>query len=116
MACMNTAIDFSSPRAVYLTALHVLPVQFHSNARRRLLAAPEHQLMAAVLEDAIRVYQKLRVLHGRAGRKMRRELHEWFLAADDRWLFSFRNCCDILDINAESVLDQLGLRASEQRQ
>ena len=111
---MNTAIDFTSPRAVNLTALHVLPVQVH--ARRRLSAAPEHQLMAAVLEDAIRVYQKLRVLHGRAGRKMRRELHAWFLAADDRWLFSFRNCCDILEIDADSVLAQLGLRASEQRQ
>lgn len=94
-----------------MAPLQILPVQFLPDARRTASFAPSQQLMAAVLEDAVHVYCKLRVLHGRAGRKMRRELEAWFSSRDAEWLFSFRNICDILDLDAEKILARLGLWA-----
>ena len=97
------------PRAAHLAPLQVLPVQFMPDARARRASTPEYQLMAAVLEDAITVYRKLQPLRGRGGRKMRRELQAWFRANDDQWLFSFRNCCEVLDLDAGRIRDQLGV-------
>lgn len=70
---------------------------------------PEFQLIAAVLEDAIKVYAKLRPLRGRAGRKMRRELETWFMSDDVQWLFSFRRCCEILDLDVAQVRERVGV-------
>ena len=42
---------------------------------------------------------------------MRRELEAWFSSRDAEWLFSFRNICDILDLDAEKILARLGLWA-----
>lgn len=98
-------------REARMAPLQILPVQFLPDARRTASFAPSQQLMAAVLEDAVHVYCKLRVLRGRAGRKMRRELEAWFSSRDAEWLFSFRNICDILDLDAEKILGRLGLWA-----
>jgi hypothetical protein len=67
-----------------------------SEARRQELG--EYGLVEAILREAIREYQKCAGQKGRRNARLFREVHQWFLADDRHWDFSFINVCEILDL------------------
>ena len=68
-----------------------------SNETRRLELG-EYVLVEAILREAIREYQKFAGQQGRRNARLFREVHQWFLADDRNWDFSFINICEILDL------------------
>jgi hypothetical protein len=61
---------------------------------------PHLRLMRAILDDAVSI-----VVSGgvRASGTLRCETLNWFLADDTDWVFSFRNVCDALDLDADRI-------------
>jgi hypothetical protein len=78
-----------------------------SGARQQELMG-EYGLVEAVLREAIREYQKFAGQQTRRGSRLFREVHEWFLADDRDWDFSFINVCQIL--NLEPTYIRTGLK------
>ena len=80
----------------------LLPEQFAETARALEVAEPERRLLLAVLCDAIVVLQR-RVV-GTAGSPTRpNEAERWILSDDRRWLYSFVNVCEALDLAHEPL-------------
>jgi hypothetical protein len=79
----------------------LLPSQFFDRVRRRTEHHGERRLMIAVLEDAVDVYRKQAGARDPRGEQLFREAEEWIEDQDQSWLYSFRNICDVLDIDAD---------------
>jgi hypothetical protein len=70
-------------------------------ARNRV--SPERRLMAAILADAVECLQKNVSAPSRRRRRLFREAEEWIRSEDIAWIFSFRNICDVLGVDAEAL-------------
>ncbi len=77
----------------------LLPSQFFTVLRGRSQGDGQRRLMVAVLEDAIECFQKYVDTKDSRGRQLGTEAEEWFLTDDPKWLFSFANVCETLDLN-----------------
>jgi hypothetical protein len=84
----------------------VLPVQ-HFNPPRKL--APEHRLMMAVVDDALRCIERHRCSTKARGRRLFQEVKEWLLAEDPHLPYSFEHICAVLDLDADAVRERLRL-------
>ena len=82
----------------------VLPAQFQGRAGA-LEQQPERRLMIAVLEDAVRIYQRHAVARDKMGQRLFREAAHWFASNEVEWPFSFLGICSTLG------LEPRGLRA-----
>lgn len=69
----------------------------------------EKRLMAAVLADAIQLYLKHR-RHRDA--VLFREAERWLESRDGRWLLSYENVCDVLQIDAARLRRALHVHAA----
>jgi hypothetical protein len=65
----------------------------------RSFPAPEAELVAAVLYDAIICFIKYATAKQRREQRLFRETEEWLFAEDANWPFSFENLCGFLEIN-----------------
>ena len=65
----------------------------------RSFPAPEAELVAAVLDDAIICFIKYATAKQRREQRLFRETEEWLFAEDANWPFSFENLCGFLEIN-----------------
>ena len=83
-------------------AFPLLPEQFAETARVLEVAEPERRLLLAVLCDAIVVFQKRAAGYGAPSRSSN-EAERWILSDDRRWLYSFVNVCEALDIAHEPL-------------
>jgi hypothetical protein len=81
----------------------LLPGQFFSFFRKEAGFDRERRLMLAVLEDAIDCFQKYAHTSDLRGRQLFLESHEWIMSPDKRWLFSFENICQIVDMNPDYI-------------
>ena len=81
----------------------LLPGQFFSFFRKEAGFDRERRLMLAVLEDAIDCFQKYAHTSDLRGRQLFAESYEWIMSPDKRWLFSFENICQIVDMNADYI-------------
>lgn len=81
----------------------LLPGQFFSFFRKEAGFDRERRLMLAVLEDAIDCFQKYAHTNDLRGRQLFMESYEWIMSDDKRWLFSFENICQIVDMNPDYV-------------
>ncbi len=79
----------------------VLPEQFY--AKRRALRDPERRLRLAVLEDAVRYFQRYLDSTDRRGRVLYEDAVDWFSSPDRAEPFSFENVCDALDLDADYI-------------
>ncbi len=67
--------------------------------RRHVTVEPERQLMLALLEDAIKTFQKNLSASGGKKRRLFEEAEEWIFGADRDWVFSFPSVCRALGID-----------------
>ena len=81
----------------------LLPGQFFSFFRKEAGFDRERRLMLAVLEDAIDCYQKYANTSDLRGRQLFAESQDWIMSPDKRWLFSFENICQIVDMNPDYI-------------
>ena len=81
----------------------LLPGQFFSFFRKEAGFDRERRLMLAVLEDAIDCFQKYAHTSDLRGRQLFAESYEWIMSPDKRWLFSFENICQIVDMNPDYI-------------
>ncbi|MFI5395214.1 MAG: hypothetical protein ACHQ9S_06730 [Candidatus Binatia bacterium] len=89
----------------------ILPSQFAGTSRREAPSKKgEHQLLIAVLEDAIHCYQKHTHARKKTERLLFKEAERWIMAEDNARVvragdeplaFSFENVCDLLGIDAD---------------
>ena len=86
----------------------LLPIQYFEAMRKKHLLEGEKRLILSVLEDAIECFMKCIDSATNKGQRLFREADEWIAHEDKRWVFSFDNVCDMLDINPEYM--RVGLR------
>jgi len=63
----------------------------------------ERRLVLAILEEAVRSYQRYAFATNRRGRRLFWETAEWFDARGDLWVFSFENICHALDLDPDHI-------------
>ena len=95
----NQAIDERYPGLFQPDLL--LPSQFHDRFRRRRQLDGERRLMLAVLEDAVEMYRKHCGPRSGRNRQLFLDAEEWIENDDRMWMFSFRNLCDVLELDAD---------------
>ncbi len=86
----------------------LLPIQYFEAMRKKHLLEGEKRLILSVLEDAIECFMKCIDASTSKGQRLFRDADEWITHEDKRWVFSFDNVCDMLDINPEYM--RMGLR------
>ncbi len=91
-----------------LPSAAILPEQFYSSSAEGQTQGGEIMLRRAVLEDAVRCFQKQFVGRGRRVQRLALEAEEWFAADDVDWPFSFVNTCEVLGLDPDYI--RLGLK------
>jgi hypothetical protein len=91
----------------------LLPIQYFEAMRKKHLLEGEKRLILSVLEDAVECFMKCIDAATNKGQRLFREADEWITHEDKRWVFSFDNVCDMLDINAEYM--RVGLSRWKER-
>jgi hypothetical protein len=86
----------------------LLPIQYFEAMRRKHLLEGEKRLILSVLEDAVDCFMKCIESPTNKGQRLFRDADEWINLEDKRWVFSFDNVCEMLDINADYM--RAGLR------
>ena len=84
----------------------ILPVQHFSRPKK---LEPEHRLMMAVLDDAVRCVEKFRCPSQDRNRRLFDEAKQWMVAAEPGWPYSFESICAALDLDANAVRQRLRL-------
>jgi hypothetical protein len=96
----------SNPAGLFQPGI-MLPAQLLANARVSASTMPEMRLLLAVLEEATVTFQRHVTSRHRRGQRLFREAEQWILADDPFWLCSFRNVCEALGFDAESLRRRL---------
>jgi transposase-like protein len=91
----------------------LLPIQYFEAMRRKHLLEGEKRLILSVLEDAVECFMKCIDSPSNKGQRLFREADEWIFLEDKRWVFSFDNVAEMLDINPEYM--RRGLRQWKER-
>jgi hypothetical protein len=91
----------------------LLPIQYFEAMRRKHLLEGEKRLILSVLEDAVDCFMKCIDSATNKGQRLFRDADEWINLEDKRWVFSFDNVCEMLDINADYM--RAGLRRWKER-
>ncbi|HEY2524366.1 MAG TPA: hypothetical protein VGI29_04860 [Candidatus Binataceae bacterium] len=86
----------------------LLPIQYFEAMRRKHLLEGEKRLVLSVLEDAVECFMKCIDSPTNKGQRLFRDAEEWINLEDKRWVFSFDNVCEMLDVNPEYL--RRGLR------
>jgi hypothetical protein len=77
----------------------LLPIQYFEAMRKKHLLEGEKRLVLSVLEDAVECFMKCIDASTHKGQRLFREAEEWITLEDKRWVFSFDNVCEMLDVN-----------------
>ncbi len=91
----------------------LLPIQYFEAMRRKHLLEGEKRLILSVLEDAVECFMKCIESPTNKGQRLFRDADEWIALEDKRWVFSFDNVCDMLDINPDYM--RRGLKQWKER-
>ncbi len=91
----------------------LLPIQYFEAMRKKHLLEGEKRLILSVLEDAIECFMKCIDSPTSKGQRLFRDADEWISLEDKRWVFSFDNVCDMLDINPDYM--RRGLKQWKER-
>jgi len=61
--------------------------------------------MVAILADALDCYQKHMITSNVRRRKLFRDADRW-IHSEEYWVFSFRNICEVLGLDAQALREQ----------
>jgi hypothetical protein len=86
----------------------LLPIQYFEAMRRKHLLEGEKRLVLSVLQDAVECFMKCIDSSTNKGQRLFRDAEEWINLEDKKWVFSFDNVCEMLDVNPEYL--RRGLR------
>ena len=75
--------------------------QYFDNLQRKTLMDPEKRLMMAILEDAVDCFQDNVLAETSKAKKLFRDAEEWVLKEGADWIFSFRNVCELLELDPD---------------
>jgi hypothetical protein len=84
----------------------IFPSRFFDQLRK--VREPEQRLMAAILEDAVRVYRDHATARTARDRDLLRDVEAWFASGEAAHPFSFLRICDELCINPDWARQVLG--------
>jgi hypothetical protein len=84
-----------------------LPSQFHEIWHRTRFVAAERALVLSVLWQAVADLQKFRFARRRRQQRLYMEAYEWVHSPDRSWPYSFVNLCEVLNLPAEALSQQL---------
>ena len=76
----------------------ILAAEDFARIHRSRPLSPEHELMAAVLEEALADYQRCWKARDKKAMERFADAQAWILESDSEWIFSFVNCCEALGI------------------
>ena len=91
-----------------LLPFEILPAQYLELAAWGRELRGEHQLVLAILEDAIHIYRT-----ANRRRRLFREAAAWIESTESSWIFSFERICEVLEFDPEYI--RRGVRASRWR-
>ena len=92
----------------------LLPIQYFEAMRRKHLLPGEERLVLSVLEDAVECFMKCIDSSTRKGQRLFRDAEVWITLEDKKWVFSFDNVCETLNIDPNYL--RRGLREWKIRQ
>jgi len=92
----------------------LLPIQYFEAMRRKHLLPGEKRLMLSVLEDAVECFMKYIDASTKKSQGLFRDAEMWITLEDKKWVFSFDNVCEALDIDPDYL--RRGLREWKIRQ
>jgi hypothetical protein len=75
--------------------------QYFDNFQRKTLMEPEKRLMMAILEDGVYCFQDNVLAQSGKSKKLFQDAEEWLFKEGSDWIFSFRNLCELLELDAE---------------
>jgi len=81
----------------------ILPAQFSGGRRQAAPSEPLRRLMAAILEDAVRCFQKNINARHLSQRREFYEAAQWFFGSEAAGPFAFNNVCHILDLDPRHI-------------
>jgi hypothetical protein len=81
----------------------LMPVQYADLLRGDAHRAPEHKLLFAVLEDAVRCWQLYGNAPSRRGQRLFRDVADWFASDDDSSPFTFMAISQLFGLDAAYV-------------
>jgi len=81
----------------------LLPSQFSDSRHRPAQLEPLRRLMAAILEDALRCFQRNINARGIRLRREFLEAKEWFFGSGAEGPFAFENVCSVLDLDPKQL-------------
>lgn len=92
--------NFSGPSPLFQPDA-LIPTQYLETFKRKTHLEGERKLMLAILEDALRCFQKCHFARDKKGKTLFREVEEWIMDETDDQIFSFVNICESLQINPD---------------
>lgn len=75
--------------------------EYFDSLQRKTPIEPEKRLIVAILEDAIQCFQANILAENGKPKKLLDDAEEWLLKEGADWIFSFRNICELLELDAE---------------
>lgn len=84
-----------------------LPAQFHEIWHRTRFVRSERALVLSMLWQAIADLQKFRFAPRRRQQRLYMDAYRWVESGDVTWPYSFVNLCEVLNLPAELLRDQL---------
>jgi len=79
----------------------LLPAQYFETTKKKFQAMPEKDLALAVLEDAVYSFPKYLLVPDKKRTLLFKEAERWIFDDDDSGIFSYRNVCDVWDIDGD---------------
>jgi hypothetical protein len=79
----------------------ILAAEEFARIHRSRPLSPEHELMAAILEEALADYQRCWKVCDKKAMERFADAQAWILESNSEWIFSFVNCCEALGIEPD---------------
>lgn len=103
----NTQSSSAGPAPAVLRRISRFALQQRSRIDAPDRADGTRRLMWAILKDTLSCYHAYADATTVHGQRLFREAERWLHSSDLSWMFSFENVCTVLDIDSETLRNEL---------